>query len=101
MTVKTTEEIVREVLGKSYDQYGFQGNTRLIDDFVYTLNDPSMAVAPRTGEASPAGEIIRSSLWSCFTGGGDVFYAMASRATTELFIALGRENELGWIATQR
>ena len=97
MTVTTTEETVREVLGKSYDNYGFQGNTRIINDFVSTLNDPSMSVVAADGEASPAADTIRSSLWSCFTGGGDVFYALATRATTELFKSLGRENELGWM----
>jgi hypothetical protein len=97
MTINSTEETVREVLGKSYDEYGFQGNQRLINDFVWTLSDPSMSIVAGAGEASPAAESIRTSLWVCFTGGGDGFCTMASRATTELFIALGREDELGWI----
>jgi hypothetical protein len=101
MTDETTEEIVRETLGKSYDQYGFQGNQRLINDFVYTLADPSMSVIGHDGEASPAAQNIRSSLWSCFTGGGEEFYALASKATTELFTVLGRENELGRIGSQQ
>lgn len=101
MTINLTEETVRTILGKSYNQFGFQGNTRLINDFVYTLADKSMSVVRNAGEASPAAQTIRASLWSVFTGGGDYYFAMASRATTELFIALGREDELGWIRAQR
>lgn len=97
MTDETTEAIVRETLGKSYDQYGFQGNQRLISDFVYTLGDSYMSKIATDGDASPAAQYIRSSLWVVFTGGGEVYYAMASKATAELFKALGRENELGWI----
>jgi hypothetical protein len=95
MTINSTEETVREILGKSYDEYGFQ----VINDFVWTLSDPSMSVVAGAGEASPAAESIRISLWVCFTGGGDEFYTMASRATAELFMAIGRENELGWISS--
>lgn len=97
MPAQTTEEIVRETLGKSYDQYGFQGNTRLINDFVATLNDPSESFVMTDGDASSAAQSIRASLWVVFTGGGEVYYTMASKATAELFTALGREGELGWI----
>lgn len=101
MPINLTEETVREVLGKSYNQFGFQGNTRLIHEFVYILGDPTMAVPVRDGEASPAAQSIRSALWSVFTGGGDVYFEMASRATSDLFRALGRENELGPLVRQR
>lgn len=97
MTHETTEATVRETLGKSYDQYGFQGNQRLIRDFVAILNDPSESEITTDGEASSAAQNIRASLWVSFTGGGEVYYALASIATIELFTALGRENELGWI----
>lgn len=97
MAVKNTEEIVRKTLGKSYDQYGFQGNERLINDFVATLNDPSESFIMAYGDASSAAQSVRASLWVVFTGGGEVYYTMASNATIELFTALGRENELGWI----
>lgn len=101
MTINLTEETVREILGKSYNQFGFQGNTRLINDFVYTLADRSMSAPARDGEPSPAAQSIRASLWSSFTGGGQFYFEMASRATSDLFYALGRENELGALDSQR
>ena len=95
METKTTEEVVREVLGKTYNQFGFDRATDLIADFVATLEDPTQAVMEDEGDASPAAEKIRARLWSRYSGGG----ASAS-ATADLFYTLGRQDELGWVVEQ-
>ena len=94
-TTKTTEEVVREVLGKTYNQFGFNEDTALVNDFVATLDDPTQAYIEDEGDASPAAERIRGRLWSRYTGGG----ASAS-ATSDLFYTLGRQSELGWVVEQ-
>lgn len=89
------EDVVRRVLGKTYNQFGFNRTEALIADFVYVLEDPSQAVVEDAGDPSPAAEHIRSRLWSRYSGGG----ASAS-ATSDLFYTLGRQDELGWIEEQ-
>jgi hypothetical protein len=89
---KTTEEILLEVLGPSYNQFDFQYDERFLRHAVDTIEDPTMAAEKDAGGASNTAVWFRSSLW--FYGGG---FEMASRATRDLFYALGRESELGWI----
>lgn len=89
-TIVTEEKIV-EVLGKVYNQFGFD-QSDLPAKFAELLNDPSKAVMEDEGDASEAAEKIRERLWNRYTGGG----ASAS-STCALFYALGRENELGWV----
>jgi hypothetical protein len=92
---KQTTEAVSKVLGKTYDRFGFNNDKELIAHFVEILEDPAQAVPEDEGDASPAAERIRTHLWNRYTGGG----ASAS-ATSDLFYALGREKELGWVKEQ-
>lgn len=90
-----TEAVVRDVLGMTYDGFGFQRETGLIEKIVAVLEDEAKAVKddyedPK--DASPAAEEIRGMLWSRFSGGG-----ASAGATTELFLTLGRKDELGWV----
>lgn len=92
-TVETTEEIVREVLGLNYNAFGFQKETGLIAEIVGILENEENAVKDeRLGASvpSPAAGSIWELLWNRFSGGG-----VAAMATTELFLSLDREDELG------
>lgn len=99
MTANTnTEAIVRDVLGMTYDQFGFQKRNDMIEDIVLMLNDEKQMVKDDPtdpNDASFAAEWIRSRLWSAFSGGG-----ASAGATTELFLTLGRGDELGWVRGQ-
>ncbi|MBC9705950.1 MAG: hypothetical protein H9W81_13460 [Enterococcus sp.] len=96
MTANTnTEAIVRDVLGMTYDQFGFQDATDLIEKIVKVLDNEKNTVKDDPEDpkdASFAAEYIRSRLWSRFSGG-----SASAGATTELFLTLNRENELGWV----
>lgn len=85
----TTSDIVRTVLGKTYNRFGFSEDTDLIADIVTVVETPTITYE---GGMSDAAETVRNRLWSRYSGGG----ASAS-ATCDLFVALGRENELGWL----
>lgn len=88
-----TEEIVREVLGLTYSTWGFQSETTLIERIVTLLDDPAMKVQDEgESDASIAASEIRELLWNRYTGGG-----ISAAATCQLFMALGRMKELGWI----
>lgn len=90
-----TEAVVRDVLGMTYDAFGFQQNTDLIEKIVTVLEDETKAIKDDDEDpkdASPAAEFVRSRLWSRFSGGG-----ASAGATTELFLTLGRGDELGWV----
>jgi hypothetical protein len=91
----STEELTRKVLGKTYDRFGFGRDSALVSHFVSVLEDPAQSKVEDEGDASPAAEEIRKKLWSHYAGGG----ASAS-ATSNLFYALGREKELGWVEEQ-
>lgn len=92
---KQTNEAVRKVLGRTYDRFGFSRDEGLIADITSVMEDSSKAIPEDEGDASPAAEYIRQRLWNRYTGGG----ASAS-ATSDLFHALGREQELGWVVEQ-
>lgn len=90
----STEAIVRDVLGMTYDQFGFQQDTELIADIVKVLDDINKMVKDNDdpNDASEAAEYVRECLWNRFSGGG-----ASAGATTGLFFMLGREDELGWV----
>lgn len=94
----TTENVVRAVLGKMYDRFGWFGvneNTRLINQIVAVLDDPEKGKLDSDaaeGDVTFAATEIREILWNNYSGGS----ATAS-ATAELFYTLGRQNELGWL----
>lgn len=92
---KQTTEAVSKVLGRTYDRFGFNRDKKLIADFVTTLEDPSKAIVTREGKPSEAAESIRTRLWNHYSGGG-----ASANATSNLFYALGREKELGWVVEQ-
>lgn len=92
---KQTTKAVRTVLGRTYDRFGFHRETKLVNDIISVMDDPSKRVTERDRDASPAAEYVRERLWNNYSGGG----ASAS-ATADLFHALGREKELGWVVEQ-
>lgn len=85
----TTEDIVRKVLGKTYDRFGFGEDAEFVTDIVVLIETPTVTYE---GGMSDAAEAVRNRLWGRYSGGG----ASAS-ATCDLFRALRRENELGWL----
>lgn len=94
-TIENTEEIVREVLGLSYDRFGFQNDPEQIAEIVALLEDEANAVKEYPEDpkaASVAAAKIREMLWNRYSGGG-----VSASATTELFLSLDRDNELGWV----
>jgi hypothetical protein len=92
---RQTNTAVRTVLGRTYDRFGFRRDTELVNDIVSVMDDPSKSVLRHEGDASPAAKYVRERLWNNYSGGG----ASAS-ATADLFHALGREKELGWVVEQ-
>lgn len=93
---QTTEETVREVLGMTYDQWGFDEDAEQIANIVALLEDESKRTADTSLEqTSEAALEIRETLWNRYSGGG----ASAS-ATCQLFLVLGRTDELGWIISE-
>ena len=90
-TPKTTEETALEIIGKTYGEFKY--DERLVRHTVATLEDPEMAAKRDAGGASDAAVWLRSSLWVGHGGG----FEAASKATSDLFHALGRQDELGWI----
>lgn len=89
----TTENVVRTVLGKMYDRFGFNKDTRLISEIVTILDDPEKS-KPLSDEdvVTLAAAEIRETLWNRYSGGG-----ASATATADLFYTLGRQNELGWL----
>lgn len=89
----TTENVVRTVLGKMYDRFGFDKDTRLISEIVTILDDPEKS-KPLSDEdvVTLAAAEIRETLWNRYSGGG-----ASATATADLFYTLGRQNELGWL----
>lgn len=90
--VQTTEQTVREILGVTYDGFGFQNRNDLIERIVTVLDDDSKRFMEDDGDASEAAENVRAMLWSAFSDGG-----ASAGATCELFYTLGRFDELGWV----
>lgn len=89
----TTENVVRTVLGKMYDRFGFGNDTRLITEIVAILGDPEKNAPFEEGFAiTDAAYEIREKLWNRYSGGG-----ASATATADLFYTLGRQNELGWL----
>lgn len=92
VTFSSTEETVREVLGLTYDGFGFQQDTRTIDKIVSIVDDASKRGSEYGEDTSDAAEEVRQTLWSRYSGGG-----ASAGATVNLFLMLDRENELGWV----
>lgn len=91
MKTTTTENVVRAVLGKMYDRFGFNDDTQLINQIVTVLDDPAMSELAHEDVTHAASE-IREVLWNRYSGGG-----ASATATADLFYTLGRQNELGWL----
>lgn len=88
----TTENVVRVVLGKMYDRFGFNKDAQLINQIVTVLDDPEKSKLTDEDVVSPAASEIRETLWNRYSGGG-----ASATATADLFYTLGRQNELGWL----
>lgn len=92
VTFANTEEAVREVLGLTYDGFGFQKDTSTIDRIVAIVDDATKRGSEYGDRASDAAAKVRETLWNRYSGGG-----ASAGATVELFIMLDREDELGWV----
>lgn len=88
----TTENVVRTVLGKMYDRFGFSKDAPLINEIVTALNDPEKGKLADDEVVGQAASEIREKLWNRYSGGG-----ASATATADLFYTLGRQNELGWL----
>lgn len=91
-TKTTTENVVRTVLGKMYDRFGFNKDAPLINQIVAVLDDPEKAKLTDDDVVGQAASEIRETLWNRYSGGG-----ASATATADLFYTLGRQNELGWL----
>jgi hypothetical protein len=85
---ETTETVIRKVLGLTYDQFGFKNDTHTVERVTALLAEP---VPADSSEYEVAGK-VREVLWNRYSGGG-----ASAGATCNLFFALGREEELGWV----
>jgi predicted DNA-binding protein (MmcQ/YjbR family) len=89
----STESVVRTVLGKMYDRFGFNDDQKLISEIVEILNDPEKGEPlDESFAGTDAAYEIREKLWNRYSGGG-----ASATATADLFHTLGRESELGWL----
>lgn len=96
VTFASTEEAVREVLGLTYDRFGFQNHGDMIERIVAIVDDASKKEVARGGrDTSMAAEEIREALWNRYSGGG-----ASAGATVELFLMLDRADELGWVTDE-
>jgi hypothetical protein len=85
----TTESIVRAVLGKTYKRFGASDDAEFIAEIVTILETPTVIYE---GGMSDAAATIRFRLWGRYFDG-----RKANSATCDLFFAMERDNELGWI----
>lgn len=90
----TTDDIVRSALGKTYDQFrtyqfAFSNEADFIADIVTVMETPTITYE---GGMSDAAANVRNMLWARYLEGGK-----SATATCDIFVALGRENELGWL----
>lgn len=92
--VGNSEEIVREVIGLDYNQFGFANDQSLVDDIVDVIDGtvpPIMFDGTLVSTTEDPAKDVANLLYIAY--GGKYF-----TATCNLFLALGRENELGIIA---
>lgn len=85
---ENTETVIRKVLGLTYDRFGFKNDTSTVERVAALLAEPVLADG---SESETAGK-VREILWNRYSGGG-----ASAGATCNLFFALGRQDELGWV----
>jgi hypothetical protein len=85
---ENTETIIRKVLGLTYREYGFEIDTPTVKKVGGILAKP----VPAEASDSEAADEVREVLWD-----RHLTSWASAKATCDLFYALGRENELGWI----
>jgi hypothetical protein len=86
---ENTEATIRAIISANYADPDFLHDERLIRHILATLEDENMQEAKGT---SSAAAWLRSTLWST-----DYASSTADKTTCDIFYALGRESELGWI----
>lgn len=100
----STEKTIRIAVGSIYGLLAFSEEISLINEITAILNDPSFTVVDGSYEnqASPAASKICDRLWYSYPNNSSTESAgqIAAWATSDLFYALGRETELGWIVSQ-
>lgn len=92
-TQTKTETIAATVLDATYRHFGFTKDSPTFGRIMANLNNNTDEGEYGTPEASGAAEKVREILWNTYSGGG-----ASAAATCNLFYALGRQNELGWVA---
>ncbi len=93
-TTKTTSEIIADILGPVYNRFGFENDVWVKEHILELLENPEKRNNHWDDEDEPseAAEAIRAVLWSRYSGG-----TVSAAVTSNLFIELGRENELAWL----
>lgn len=92
---KTTAFVIDEVVEPIYKRFGFSQNAHLKKRLIEILEDESLGAISMVDSphvSSEAAYQVRDELWSSYSGGG-----ASAIATSKLFIALGRKEELTWI----
>lgn len=97
VTADVTEEITRVVLGATYGAWGFHNEPSLMNSLMEVVEDVEKREIDESygATASPAAEEVREILWNRYSGGG-----VSAIATCNLFYALGRQDELGWVRAE-
>lgn len=88
---ETTETVIRKVLGLTYDRFGFKNDTSTVERVAALL----AAEIPEDVSTSETAGKVREILWNRYSGGG-----ASAGATCNLFYALGRQDELGWVTEE-
>lgn len=98
----TTEETVLEVLSLTHENWRLDRDTSMVSKILKTLDDPNAEKVDVVSESYPAEnasrnasgavERIRTLLYINWLSG-----SASNVVTCELFMALGRMNELGWV----
>jgi hypothetical protein len=90
---QTEEELVQEVLRKHYAKFYDEPYASTVTAIVFLLRDETKrAVDVESGFESDAAYLTRMILWEDFRQG-----VSSVKATCEIFTALERRHELGWL----
>lgn len=97
MNADVTKEVTQVVLGATYGAWGFHNEPSLMERIMDVLGSDEKREIDETygGTASPAAEEVREILWNRYSGGG-----VSAIATCNLFYALNRQDELGWVRAE-
>jgi hypothetical protein len=99
-TLKTHEEVVSEVLTATYPRFAYSGNKEddkvnreVLEGITTVLGDSKKVVVKYKDFESPAAYEVRMILLTAYPAG-----RASVTATVQIFNALDRREELGWLA---